>query len=151
MDISGFFSVFMRFLHIACVAGLIGGALYAKWAMEPALNALPEAERGQAAKTTQLKFRGILYTILVLLVISGIYNGFGPGTHQHSTQWQIWFGIKMLLVLHILSTAILWVTSPYGDIAVGGKGKRRLAQLVVIGFITIFIGTYLHYLTSLGL
>jgi hypothetical protein len=57
----------------------------------------------------------------------------------------------MLLVLHILSTAILWVTSPYGDIAVGGKGKRRLAQLVIIGLITIFVGTYLHYLTSLGL
>ncbi|MGA8598864.1 MAG: hypothetical protein WB676_29445 [Bryobacteraceae bacterium] len=151
MNISAVVSIVVRFLHIGSVAGLVGGALYARLAVVPALNALPAAERAQSARTAQEKFRGILFTLLLLVVASGLYNGFGPGAPVHGRQWQIWFGIKMLFVLHILATAILWATSPYGDIAVEGKGKRRLLSLVISGFITIFIGDYLRYLTSNGL
>ena len=63
----------------------------------------------------------------------------------------MWFGIKILLVLHILAAAILWATSPYGDIAVGGKGKRRLASICISGLLVILIGAYLRYLTGQGL
>ncbi|MFZ0590618.1 MAG: hypothetical protein WAM39_09060 [Bryobacteraceae bacterium] len=151
MNISAVVSVVVRFLHIGSVAGLVGGALYARLAVVPALNALPPEERAQPARTAQEKYRGILFTLLLLVVASGLYNAFGPGAPVHGRQWQIWFGIKMLFVLHILATAILWATSPYGDIAVEGKGKRRLLSLVISGFITIFIGDYLRYLTSNGL
>lgn len=151
MDINGFFGLVMRFLHIGSVAGLIGGMLYAYFAATPVLNALPPAERATAAKSAQGRFRNILYGLLFLVVISGLYNGFGPSAPHHSSQWQMWFGIKMLFVLHIISAAILWAVSPYGDVAVEGKGKRRLIGLVISGFITIFIGDYLRYLTAHGL
>lgn len=145
---SGFFSVIVRFLHIGSVVGLVGGALYARLAVVPALNMLPPAEREQPARTAQAKYRGTLFTLLVLVVASGLYNGFGPGAPVHGRQWQMWFGIKMLFVLHLLATAVLWAVSPYGDIAVDGTGKRRLLSLVISGFITILIGDYLRYLTS---
>ena len=57
----------------------------------------------------------------------------------------------MLLVLHILAAAILWATSPYGDIAIEGKGKRRLAGICISGLLIVLIGAYLRYLTSHGL
>jgi hypothetical protein len=63
----------------------------------------------------------------------------------------MWFGIKMLFVLHILAASILWAVSPYGDVAVQGNGKRRLIGLVISGFITILIGDYLRYLTTHGM
>jgi hypothetical protein len=115
------------------------------------LNALPPAERAAAAKDAQSRFRTILFTLLVLVVLSGLYNGFGPSAPHHSSQWHMWFGIKMLFVLHILAAAILWAVSPYGDVAVEGKGKRRLIGLVITGFIAILIADYLRYLTTHGL
>lgn len=139
----------MRFLHIASVAGLVGGALYARTALTPVLNALPEPERATAAKHAQRRFRISLFVLLVLIVFSGLYSFLtGP---KHTAVWQMAFGIKMLLVLHILATAILWATSPYGDVAVAGKGKRRLASLVTSGFLAILVASYLRYLTGLGL
>ena len=146
MDLGGLFSVLMRFLHIGSVAGLVGGAVYARAAALPALETLPETAHAAATQTAQTKFRGLLFAFLLLVVISGLYNGFGPGAPHHTTQWQIWFGIKMLFVLHFLSTGVLWVTAPY-DAGQPGKTKRRLQNLVVSGFIIILIGDYLRYLT----
>jgi hypothetical protein len=148
MDMTGLFSVLVRFLHLGSAAGIVGGILYARLAATPALNTIPEPGRAAAAQLAQAKFRGILFTMLFLSVASGLYNGFGPGAPHHTPQWHMWFGIKMLLVLHILATSILWATSPYGDVAVEGKGKRRLASLVIVGFATILIGNYLRYLTA---
>ena len=151
MDFLACFSVVMRFLHIGSVAGLVGGVLYARLAATPVLNALPPAERAAAAKDAQARFRNVLFVLLALVVISGIYNGFGPTAPPHTNRWHMWFGIKMLFVLHILAAAILWAVSPYGDVAVEGKGKRRLIGLVISGFIAILIGDYLRYLTTHGL
>jgi hypothetical protein len=88
--------------------------------------------------------------MLILVVASGLYNLLGPSAPHHGKQWQIWFGIKMLAVLHFLATAILWATSPYGDIQTEGKSKRRLTGLTISGLIAIFIADYLRYLTAQG-
>ena len=149
MDISGWLTVLMRFLHIASVVALIGGAFYARTALTPVLNALPEPQRTTSAESAQVRFRTTLFVLLILIVFSGLYSFLtGP---KHTAAWQMAFGIKMLLVLHILATAILWATSPYGDVAVDGKGKRRLASIVISGFLAILVASYLRHLTAQGL
>jgi uncharacterized membrane protein len=149
MDLSAWLAVLMRFLHIASVVALVGGAFYARTALTPVLNALPEAQRTVAAQTAQARFRSTLFVLLILVVFSGLYSFLtGP---KHTSTWQMAFGIKMLLVLHILATAILWATSPYGDVAIDGKGKRRLASIVISGFLAILAASYLRRLTAQGL
>jgi hypothetical protein len=148
MDIIGWLSIVMRFLHIGSAAGLAGGALYARLAATPMLNTLPSAERAIAAQEIQNRFKGVLFTLLLLVVASGLYNGFGPSAPHHSSQWQMWFGIKMLFVLHMLATSVLWAISPYGDVAVEGTGKRRLLSLSISAFAAILIADYLRYLTA---
>jgi uncharacterized membrane protein len=151
MDMVALFSVLMRFLHISSIAGMVGGVLYARVAALPALNALPESQRSAAASTAQARFKNLLIVLVVLVTVSGLYNGFGPGAPHHSKTWNIVFGIKFLLALHFLSTAVLWAASPYGDVTVGGKQKARLLTLIWTGFIIILMGTYLHYLSGSGL
>lgn len=141
-------AVVIRFVHIGSAAGLVGGIFYARLAALPALDALPAAERAQAAKGAQANYRGALFTFLGLLIISGVYN-YVAG-QPHGSQWQMWFGIKMLLVLHILSMAILWATAGYGDPAAEAKSKRRLAGMAISGFLAILIANYMHYLTLHG-
>jgi hypothetical protein len=138
-----------RFIHIGCVALFIGGVAYARQVLGPTLNSLPEDVRKQTAATTQIRWRTTLYVLLGLIVASGLYNFFAGSKHGQS--YQIWFGIKMLFVAHILASAVLWAISPYGDIEIGGKRKNRLLSITVSGLIVIGISAYLRSLTLRGL
>jgi hypothetical protein len=138
-----------RFIHIGSIVLFLGGVVYARQVLLPTLNSLPEDLRRQTAAATQTRWRTTLYLLLGLIVASGLYNFFaGP---KHGQTYQIWFGIKMLFVAHILATAILWAASAYGDIAVDGKRKNRLLSMTVSGLIVVGISAYLRSLTLRGL
>lgn len=138
-----------RFIHIFSVIMFLGGVIYARQVLVPTLNSLPEDLRLQTASSIQKKYRATLFTLLVLIVASGFYNLIVAPKHTYT--YQIWFGIKILLVLHILSAAIIWGISPYGDVNVGGKGKRRLLSIAISGIIVVFISAHLRSLTLQGL
>ena len=144
MDGYGALSVLVRFLHIASVAGLVGGVLYARLALTPSIEMLPEPERAQAARQAQASFRNVLFVMLILAVASGLYNLIGPPAPHHGRHWQIW------AVLHFLAASIRWAKSRYGDVPAECKSKRRLTGLTISGLIAILIANYLRYLTAQG-
>ncbi|HEY3937129.1 MAG TPA: hypothetical protein VGL97_06845 [Bryobacteraceae bacterium] len=146
-----FLNIFVRFVHIGSVILFLGGVVYARQVLVPVLNVLPDASRMQAAAGAQLRYRATLFTLLALIVLSGLYNFFTYSGPKHGQSYQIWFGVKMLLVAHILASAILWGTSPYGDVAIAGKGKRRLISIAISGFLVVLISAYLRSLTLRGL
>lgn len=140
-----------RFLHIASVILFLGGVFYARQVLVPVLNVLPEDIRMPSAAGAQFRFRVVLWILLVLIVGSGLYNFLTYSGPKHTETYQIWFGIKMLFVAHILASAILWGTSPYGDVVVGGKSKHRLASMLISGLIVVAISAYLRSLSLRGL
>jgi hypothetical protein len=146
-----FLHVLARFIHIASVILFLGGVVYARQVLLPVLNVLPEALKMQAAAGAQLRYRTTLYTLLALIVLSGLYNFLSYSGPKHGNSYQIWFGVKMLLVAHLLATSVLWATSPYGDVAIGGKSKRRLLSIAISGLIVVLISAYLRALTLRGL
>ena len=138
-----------RFIHIGSIVLFLGGVVYARQVVLPTLNGLPEDLRKQSAAATQSRWRTTLYVLLALIVGSGLYNFLaGP---KHGETYQIWFGVKMLFVAHILASAILWAASPYGDTEVDGKRKNRLLSISISGLIVIGISGYLRSLTLRGL
>jgi uncharacterized membrane protein len=141
--------VIIRFLHVGSVILFLGSVFYAWQVLVPVLNYLPEDLRMQSGAGSQLRFRVILWTLLVLIVLSGLYNILTAP--PHTTTYHIWFGVKMLLVLHLLATAILWSTSPFGDVTVGGKSKHRLLSMTISGLAVVLISAYLRSLTQQGL
>ncbi|MGI8959954.1 MAG: hypothetical protein ACR2IV_09380 [Bryobacteraceae bacterium] len=143
------YHVLFRFIHISSAIALLGGMVYARQVFVPTLNLLPEDVRLEAAGRAQKRYRTTLFTLLVLIVGSGFYNLLGGPKHTYA--YEIWFGIKMLLVAHIFSAAILWVTSPYGDVKVGSRSKHRLVSAAISGLIVGLISAYLRSLTQQGL
>jgi uncharacterized membrane protein len=143
--------ILFRYLHVASVILFLGGVVYARQVLSPVLNVLPEDLRMQAAAGAQLRYRATLYTLLLVIVLSGLYNFLTYSGPKHGQTYQIWFGIKMLLVAHILVSAVLWATSPYGDVTVAGKSKRRLLSIAISGLIVVLISTYLRSLSLAGL
>ncbi len=145
------FHLLARFLHVGSVIILLGGIFYARQILVPTLNRLPEPERFAAAAFSQGQFKGILWTLLAITVLSGFYNFYSYSGPKHSSTYHMWFGIKMLLVLHILATAILWSTSAQTNAVTGSKSNRRLFSLVISGFVVVFISAYLRSLSQRGL
>jgi hypothetical protein len=146
-----FVHLIFRFVHIACVILFLGGVVYARQVLVPTLNLLAEDARRESAVAAQAFFRNTLFTLLTLIVISGLYNFLAYQGPKHSTTYQMWFGIKMLAVAHLLATAILWGTSPFGDVRVGGKNKQRTISMAITGLVVVLISSYLRSLSQRGL
>jgi len=143
------FHVLFRFIHIGSVIVLLGGVVYARQVLVPTLNSLPEEIRVEAAVRSQARYKTTVFTLLVLIVGSGLYNLLGGPKHSYA--YQLWFGIKMLLVAHIAASTALWALSPYGDVTVAGKGKRRLLSIAISGLVVVLISSYLRWLSQHGL
>jgi hypothetical protein len=146
-DLEILLRVLSRFIHIICAIFLLGGCFYARRVLTPVLNNLPEDRRMQAAAGAQLRYRSLLFVLVGLSLLSGVYNFLQT---PHSRLYHMAFGIKMLAVLHIYATAILWATSPYGDVNFAGKGKHRLISITISGVIVVLISAYLRSLSMPG-
>jgi hypothetical protein len=111
-------SVSMRWLHIASVAVLLGGVFYARFAVGDLVNG----------------FKPMAYAAIGGILISGTYNFLSkPAFPPH---YHMWFGIKILLALHIFAATILY------------RGKSRaLTGIVISGAIVIAISGWLRWLS----
>lgn len=131
----------MRWLHISSAITLVGGFLFARFALTPAMDALPAGERDSFDARVSAQFRGLLYTVIATALISGLYNYltksvYPPGYHM-------WIGIKFLLVLHIFAAAILY-SLPNASPA---KRSRSAAGIVISGFVVVLISGYLRWIS----
>jgi hypothetical protein len=111
--------IFMRWLHIASVVVLLGGVFYAR------------VVSGELSKN----FKPIGFAAIGGLLLSGIYNFVTKPSYPPT--YQMWFGIKMLLALHIFAVVILYR---------GGK-PRSLTGVVISGALVLFIAGYLRWIS----
>jgi len=122
-------------LHIAAAAVLIGGALYARLAIQAAGVTLAPDEAGKVSDTTSERFRAWVVAAIAVLLISGVYNYLQTGSH--STRYHILLGIKLLLAAHVFASVLL---------ALRPKNPRRARQLAgagISGVAVILIASYL--------
>jgi hypothetical protein len=113
-------SVGMRWLHFVSIAVLLGGVFYARFAI------------GDLAKG----FLPMAYAAIGGILVSGTYNLLSKQvTPPH---YHMWFGIKILLVLHIFAATVLY------------RGKTRaLTGIVISGAIVIAISGWLRWISAL--
>jgi hypothetical protein len=110
--------VSMRWLHLASVVVLLGGMFYARFAI------------GDLAAG----FKPVAYGAIGGILISGVYNFLSkPAFPPH---YHLWFGIKILLALHIFAATILY------------RGKTRaLTGIVISGAIILAISGWLRWIS----
>lgn len=131
----------MRWVHIASAVTLIGGFLYARFVLAPALASVPAAQGDAIGAAAARSFRPLLYTVLITVIGSGIYNFATKASYPPG--YQIWFGIKMLFVLHIAAAAILYSVR----LSSQAKRDRTALGIAISGLIVIAISAYLRYLS----
>jgi uncharacterized membrane protein len=135
-----FLAVAMRWAHILSMAFVVGGALYARFVLTPALAGLSDAERGKLGDRIANGLRPLVLTAVVVLLGSGTFNllrktNLPAGYHM-------WFGIKMLLALHVVAVAVL-----LGRAGVdAAKRTRWLTGIAVSGVLVILLSAVLRAL-----
>lgn len=115
--------VLSRALHIASVVVLIGGIFYARF-----FAGFSE------------RFRNWIYAAILVLTGTGLYNlltkaSYPPGYHA-------WFGIKMLLVLHIFAASL--VACLRED---GARRARLMTGIVVSASAVVVISAWLRWIS----
>jgi uncharacterized membrane protein len=129
-------NVLMRWLHITSVVVLIGGMLYARLIVFPALSSLSADQQETIWERSAAAFRALVYGAMTALVISGLYNLLT--TPGHTRRYHMMLGIKLLLVLHVFAVAIL-VVQPNRP-----RRVRMMAGTAISGLVIIAISAYLR-------
>ena len=107
----------IRWLHLASVIVLLGGLFYARIAGE-----------------LEPRFKPLAYAAIGGILASGLYNFLSKASYP--PHYHMWFGIKMLLVLHVFAAVVLY-----------RPGKRRtLTGIVISGAAIIAISGYLRWI-----
>ena len=124
-------SAAMRWIHLASVITLLGGIVFWRFVMDPSTKKITPEDYRELEEGAASHFRPLVYLVMVTLVLSGLYNYLAkPG---HTRLYEILFGIKMLLVLHIFAAAIL--ASRPGN----ARRSRQLTGIVISGIVVLII------------
>lgn len=138
--------IFMRWLHIISVVTMVGGFIFARYMVAPALAALTPSAAGTFSTGMIVRFRPVLYGALGGVLVSGLYNYLTKASyppHYHAV-----IGVKFLLVLHVFAASVLY-TMP--NVAEASR-VRKLNGLVFSSVAIILLSAVLRYLTlSAGL
>ena len=110
----------MRWLHITSVSVLIGGVFYARVVI------------GELAAG----FKRVAFWAIGAILVSGLYNVLTKSPIP--PHYYVWFGMKMLLALHIFSVTILY----------RGNKPRALTGVVIIGAATMAVAAWLRWISQ---
>jgi uncharacterized membrane protein len=135
--------ILMRWAHIVSAVMLIGGITYARVVAFPALAGAGEEDGGVPPfERLTLRYRPMVYAAIAGLVVSGVYNFL---SHRgHTPYFHLWFGIKIVLALHVFAGAILAVKSADATPEYKSKRARRMTGVVVSGLLVILVSAYLR-------
>jgi hypothetical protein len=136
------FGVLMRWVHLASVVFTIGGFAYARLVEVPSLAAIPPEDRSAMMPLCSARFRPLIYSGIAGLLVSGLCNFLiNPG---HSRYYYTWFGIKMLLALHVFAAGLLVLRPSGADPDDQARRARRMSGILISGLLTILVAAYLR-------
>ena len=135
------FGILMRWAHILSAVLLIGGIVYARMVAAPVLGEVQE-EQPDLLRRLGVRFRPLVYASIVGLIVSGLYNYL---MHLgHTRTYEMWFGIKVLLALHVFAGSILTVHAARAGGGGDAKLLRRMTGVILSGLAVTLIAAYLR-------
>ena len=128
--------VMVRWIHIASMATLIGGLLFARLVLAPSLSTVSGESRDALTEKAAALFRPLTLAAILGLILSGTFNLLT--TPGHRPFYHMLLGIKLLLALHVFAVAMLIVRP---------NNKRRVRMMtgtLISGLVILFISAWLR-------
>lgn len=118
MDIDvNLWNLLFRWMHILPAIVAVGGSIFMRMALLPAVTALPDSERPKFHEAVRSRWSKWVAGSILFLVVSGFYNFFyNTRTFNLPPVYQMLFGVKFLLALQVFAVASIF------------SGRSALAQ-----------------------
>jgi len=128
-------TLIMRWIHISSMATLVGGILYGRLVVAPAMASLaPDAQEALGDRAAA-HYRPLVVAAMIGLIISGLYRLLT--TPGHRPIYHMLLGIKLLLVLHVFAVAML-IVKPHNQ-----RRTRMMTGTMISGLAIILISAWL--------
>jgi len=138
--------VLMRWVHVGAVIVLVGGGVFKRFVLMPAVAELSESERTALRERVTSAWRKFVGLGIGLILISGLYNYVIVSIPKHSGDglYQALLGIKMCLAL-----AVFFLASALSGRAKGLEGLRRnsrqwLTVMLLLAAVIVAISGFLR-------
>ena len=139
--------IFSRWLHIAAAAVAVGGLVYARLVLAPALQVLGEEDRASFLGKLSARLKPLAVTVIIALVASGSYNLLNVLQRgEVGASYHMVFAVKFLLAVHVFGMLFLVAMPPSGDSARDAKRPRLMLGAAISGLIILALGAYLRTL-----
>jgi len=131
----------MRWIHIASVVTLIGGFIYARFALAPALASLPTGERELVGSKAVNAFRPLMIAVLIAALGSGCTTTLPrPAIRRPITcGWES----SCCWCFTSPRPAILYAVRPSNE----AKRNRTALSITISGLVVVAIAAYLRFLS----
>lgn len=137
-------ATFMQWVHVSAAVVGVGGIAFLLFLLIPSARVLSPDERAALMKKVQGRFRWVSWSVIFLLIGSGLYN-----VRQY--YWELAWGrawafltLKILLALAVFAVSLmLTVPLPVFD-KFRARRERWLSVAFTLAMIVILISTYLR-------
>ena len=135
---------FVQGMHLTAAVISVGGLAFLLLVLTPSLGNLPPAQRDLSAKQVIDRFRWVLWTAIIVLLVSGLYN-------VREYYWEVAWGkswglltvkIILALVVFVIALALTLPLKLFNWV----RARRQVWLSVAVGLAVtvIFISAYLR-------
>jgi uncharacterized membrane protein len=136
-------STIFQWVHVGAAVIGVGGMGFLIIVLLPSLGALGPEQREQLAQAVMGRFRWVSWTVIVLLLASGLYNVKLVWEAPWGTYWSfLTFKVILALLVFAISLAL---TLPF-DFLKGFRARRRLwlTLAFALAMAVILVSAYLR-------
>jgi uncharacterized membrane protein len=150
MDAQFWVNVLSRWLHVASAVVGIGGVVFLRVALMPAMAAQEASVREAAMGPVVRRFKIIVHSAIGLLLLTGTYNLLvvlpKVRTLTYHSLYHSILGTKILLALVLFGIALAVLSSPpaFGNMQKSPRGW--VTVLVALGFVILLLSAILRRL-----
>ncbi len=136
-------STIFQWIHVGAAVIGVGGIGFLIVVLLPSLSVLSPDQRDQLARAVMGRFRWVSWTVIVLLLVSGLYNVRLVWEAPWGTYWRL-LTVKITLALLVFAIS-LGLTLPFKFLdRLRGRRKLWLTLAFALALVVILISAYLR-------
>jgi len=144
-DLEFVLALVSRWLHILAAITAVGGTIFARAVVFPALAPLPDDERARLHAALRERWATIVKAAIGFLLVSGLYNFMMTVTQYKVPPWyHMVFGVKFLLALSIFAIASLLIGKSPASQAVRARAPLWLNLNIALAIAVVCLSGVLR-------
>lgn len=145
MEVSLLISILMRWIHVITAITILGGSIYTRFVLMPAVATLPDAEHQALRSRLTATWKKFVMGGILLFLVSGFYNYIVVAIPQHKGDglYHALMGIKILISLAVFFLASALVGRSAGLEPIRANARKWLTVTILLSLIVVCIAGYL--------